>query len=108
MRARAAFLVASLAFIAPCICQTVPSDYLDAQACASCHRQIYDSYRRTAMGRSFSRVTPSGMDADFSRNNTYYHEASDQHFTMYQRDGRFFQHRHQIGRNGRETNVLEM
>jgi len=51
---------------------------------------------------------PDGMKEDFSRNNTYYHEASDQHFTMYQRDGHFYQRRHQTGPDGRETNVVEM
>jgi tetratricopeptide (TPR) repeat protein len=60
------------------------------------------------MGRSFQRLAPAGMAEDFTRNNTYYHEASDQHFTMYQRDGRFYQRRHQTGPDGRETNVVEM
>ena len=60
------------------------------------------------MGRSFRRLTPAGMTEDFSRNNTYRHEASDQYFTMYQRGGHFYQRRHQIGRDGRETNVVEM
>ena len=56
----------------------------------------------------FDRLTPAGMTEDFSRNNTYRHEASDQYFTMYQRGGRFYQRRHQMGRDGRETNVVEM
>jgi tetratricopeptide (TPR) repeat protein len=60
------------------------------------------------MGRSFHRFAPEGVKEDFSRHNTFYHEASDQHFTMYQRDGQFYQRRHQIGPDGRETNVVEM
>jgi tetratricopeptide (TPR) repeat protein len=60
------------------------------------------------MGRSFRKVKLAGIKEDFSRNNTYYHEASDQHFSMYQRDDRFYQRRHQIGPDGRETNIIEM
>ena len=113
MRGLAAFLLTALGAATPCVCQMAPSGYLDPQACAGCHQQIYDAYRRTGMGRSFHRLAPEGMKPggmkeDFSRNNTYYHEASDQHFTMYQRDGHFFQRRHQTGPDGRETNVVEM
>jgi predicted CXXCH cytochrome family protein len=44
---------------------------------------------------------------DFTKANTFYHTASDRHYTMYQKDGRYYQRRHQIGFDGRETNVLE-
>jgi tetratricopeptide (TPR) repeat protein len=60
------------------------------------------------MGMSFHPLAPAAMTEDFSRNNTYYHEASDQYFTMYQRDGHFYQRRHQTGPDGRETNIVEM
>ncbi len=108
MRGLAAFLVASLGAALPCVCQPAPSGYLEPKACAGCHQQIYDAYQRTGMGRSFHRLSQVAVEEDFSRNNTYYHEASDQHFTMYQRDGRFYQRRHQIGPDGRETNIVEM
>ena len=59
--------------------------YVDSRVCAGCHRQIYESYSRTGMGRSFGRV-----DATVWRDGEYSHAASEQHFTMYRSDGRFF------------------
>ena len=49
------------------------SDYLEPVACAPCHRQIYESYRKTGMGRSFYRPRLENTVEDYSRNNTFYH-----------------------------------
>ena len=76
--------------------------YVDSTACAACHREIYESYRRTAMGRSFYRPGPESFQPG-----AYYHAPSDQHFTMLQRGDRYFQRRHQIGPDGAEINVVE-
>src|SRR5450631_2568063 len=42
--------------------QAAPDDgkakYVDANVCASCHRQVAEDYRRTGMGRSFFRPAP--------------------------------------------------
>jgi predicted CXXCH cytochrome family protein len=84
-----------------------PAGYVEPGACAPCHRQLYETYRRTGMGRSFYRPLPENTIEDYSRNNTYYHEASNQHFTMFRRGDRFFQRRHQIGADGGENNVVE-
>ena len=56
------------------------------------------------MARSFSRVSAS----QFAAGSRVYHEASDRYYTMVQRDGKFYQRRHQIGFGGKETNVLEL
>ena len=56
------------------------------------------------MARSFSRVGAP----QFPTGNRVYHEASDRYYTMVQRDGKFYQRRHQIGFGGKETNVLEL
>src|SRR5688572_27342327 len=53
--------------------QTVPASahsYVDARVCATCHRQIWETYRQTGMGRSFYR--PS---AGTTVPATYYHKA---------------------------------
>ena len=81
--------------------------YVEPTACVSCHREIYDSYRRTGMGRSFYRPGPENTVEDYSRHNTYYHAPSDQHYTMIQHGGRYFQRRHQIGAGGTEINIVE-
>jgi predicted CXXCH cytochrome family protein len=81
--------------------------YVDSAACAGCHRGIYGSYRQTGMGRSFYRLRPETIVEDFHRNNTYDHQASGRHYTMYERAGRYYQRRHQIGPDGRERNIVE-
>ncbi len=81
--------------------------YVDSAACAGCHRRIYETYRQTAMGRSFYRMRPETVVEDFTGNNAYYHQASGRHYTMYKRAGRYYQRRHQIGPGGREWNIVE-
>src|SRR5213075_2192205 len=43
----------------------------------------------------------------YSRNNTYFHAASGQYYTVYQRSGSYYQRRHQIGPDGGEINIVE-
>jgi predicted CXXCH cytochrome family protein len=83
------------------------SGYADGGACARCHSEIADTYRRTGMGRSFARIRAGQSAADFKNNNRFYHRASDRHYTMLERDGRLYQRRHQTGFEGKETNAIE-
>jgi Tfp pilus assembly protein PilF len=75
--------------------------------CAPCHRQIYETYRETAMARSLYQPRPENKIEDYQVNNRYYHKASDTYFTMLKRDGKYYQRRYQIGFNGKETNIDE-
>ena len=79
--------------------------YVNGAVCAGCHRAIWESYRQTGMGRSFARLRTTVES--FTKANTFYHPASDRHYTMYQKDGKYYQRRHQIGFDGLETNVVE-
>jgi predicted CXXCH cytochrome family protein len=81
--------------------------YVDAAACSGCHREIWETYRQTGMGRSLSRPRPDVLGGNFATDNTFYHAASDRHYTMYSKDGRYYERRHQIGFDGKETNVVE-
>ena len=83
------------------------SPLVTSVSCGSCHEQIYDSYRKTGMGRSFYRVSAETKVEDYEKNNSYYHEASDRHYKMHERAGRYYQRRYQIGPDGRERNVVE-
>jgi len=47
------------------------------------------------------------MVEDFTKRTTFYHRLSDRYYQLSERDGRYFQRRHQIGFDGRETNVVE-
>jgi predicted CXXCH cytochrome family protein len=56
------------------------------------------------MARGFSRI----RRAEWPGTGRWYHKASDRYYTMVERDGRFFQRRHQLGFDKRETNALEL
>src|ERR1043165_5736766 len=75
-----------------------------SKICAGCHREIWDSYRQTGMGRSFSRPSPENTPIPAA---VYYHAPSESFFTMLVRGGQFFQRRHQLDPAGREINVVE-
>jgi tetratricopeptide (TPR) repeat protein len=85
-----------------------PPGYADPALCAGCHKSIAESYNRTGMGRSFYRPDRRNTVEDYTHHNTFFHQASDEHYTMYERDGRYYQRRHQTGPDGREINVIEL
>jgi predicted CXXCH cytochrome family protein len=86
---------------------TTPDEYVDPAQCASCHPTIYETFQHTGMGRSFSRMRPANSIEDFKNKNTLYHRLSDRYYTIYERDGRYFQRRHQSGPNGEPINIVE-
>ena len=96
--AGAVFLIRRPSSVAPAAGVT----YTDPAVCANCHSDISQSYSRTGMGRSFYRPAPENISPT-----TFYHKASDSYFTMFERDGRFYQRRYQIGFDGKETNSVE-
>jgi tetratricopeptide (TPR) repeat protein len=59
------------------------------------------------MGRSFYRMTAERAVEDFQSGLPYYHAASDTYFNVFERGGKYFQRRWQVGFGGRETNVEE-
>jgi predicted CXXCH cytochrome family protein len=71
-----------------------------SEVCAACHSRIYESFRRTGMGRSFYRPEKIGAAS-------YYHEPSEEHYAVTEREGRFYQRRHQLAADGSRINVLE-
>jgi tetratricopeptide (TPR) repeat protein len=88
-------VLAAIALAPSLLLCAADAGYVDSQVCARCHRQIYESFSRTGMGRSFGRVEPAVW-----RDGEYFHPASEQHFRMDRRQGRFYQRR--------ETHVVEM
>lgn len=84
-----------------------PSEYASEGACAACHADIYRKYRRTGMGRSFSPARRDLIPTGPSGQATYYHPASDRHYTVMERGGRFYLRRHQSRAGGEPFNVLE-
>src|SRR5437867_4037829 len=81
--------------------------YAAPENCAVCHRNIWETYRQTGMGRSFYRPSPANTAGSDTPNNTFYHKPSDSYFTMLRRNGKYYQRRHQIDPDGRQINVME-
>jgi predicted CXXCH cytochrome family protein len=81
--------------------------YVDPAVCARCHADKARTYSQTGMGRSFYRLTPQTAIEDFKSGLPFHHAASDAYFNVFERDGKYFQRRWQIGFDGRETNVEE-
>jgi predicted CXXCH cytochrome family protein len=83
------------------------AQYANPKLCAGCHADIARTYRQNGMGRSFAAPRPEILIEDFTKNNTYYHPASDTSFQMLNRNGVLVQRRYQIGFDKKETNVDE-
>ncbi len=81
--------------------------YVNPSQCAACHSKIAATYSRTGMARSFYRLTAQNTVEDFTRNNVFYHKASDSYFTMERRGDKYYQRRHQIGYDGKPANIVE-
>jgi predicted CXXCH cytochrome family protein len=85
----------------------VKSDYVNPSACAGCHAEIAKSYRLTGMARSLYRPGPENTVEDYTHENKIYNRASDRYYTMLERGGQWYQRRHQIGFDGKETNIVD-
>ncbi len=85
-----------------------PNTYVGDQACRQCHSGVFERYSRNTMSRSFDRIEASPKIEDWSRNNRFYHQPSNQYFVMTERDGHFFQRRYQLDAAGKEAYSLEV
>ena len=87
----------------------------DSRVCASCHPSVWATYRRTGMARSFYRPAPDNTVEDYTRKNTFYHQASDTHYEMIHvsnhgpggRGDKYFQRQSTIDFDGKQTSVVE-
>src|ERR1700678_1373990 len=81
--------------------------HAQSEMCAGCHRETWETYRRTGMAQSFYRPSPVRAVEDFTDKNTYYHLASDSYFSMLRREGQYVQRRYQLDSAGRQINMME-
>ena len=82
--------------------------YLDPQTCRPCHAEIFQNYQQVAMGRSFYKPSTENVVEDYKTDNHLFHEPSNRHYRMVQRNGKFYQRRYQLDDQGREKNVFEL
>jgi predicted CXXCH cytochrome family protein len=81
--------------------------YADPALCEGCHAGIAATYRKTGMGRAFSRVLGDQDIQWRTPGKTWHHSTSDTFFEMVQRGGSWVQRRWQIGFDGKQTNLDE-
>lgn len=83
-----------------------PTEYASAESCRTCHAAIHATYQKVGMARSFYVPTPGTVGADLS-GSRFYHEPSSRYYEMLWRDGKLYQRRFQIDRQGRRINEFE-
>ena len=108
---RSAVLMAGILCVAGLIAaaQEEPvNDYMGGEVCASCHPSIASTYREVGMARTFRSIADVPVIEDWTTDNRYFHEPSNQHFLMTRRDGKFYQRRYQLDEAGAEINDLEL
>src|SRR5438445_9414192 len=84
--------------------KAMASEHVGSLACAGCHKQIYNKYSQTRMGRSMSRVTPEILKAQ-PTSGSLEDKNTGLHFDVYARDGQLFQSEYQVDSNGNATSL---
>src|SRR6202047_5017085 len=75
--------------------------FLGSRSCMPCHKNIYDKFAETSMGRSMRRVTP-GLLANLVTSGSSYDEKLNQHFEVSAREGKLFQSQYAKEAGGNE------
>ncbi len=110
---RTIFLIACLFVSIPCRVAhpssdkssrpTVNAEYVGSETCAECHLGIYNSFKRTDMGRSMSIVSKDTMPSSLSTTLSVYDASLNRYFDL-QPNGRFvYQSEYQLGPGGTEA-----
>jgi Tfp pilus assembly protein PilF len=80
--------------------------YAPPASCRDCHAEIFAAYQHVSMALSLYRPTAANTIEDYRRKNHFFHAASNRHYRMIERGGKFYQQRYQLDA-GRENNLLE-
>ena len=58
-------------------------EYVGMESCRSCHANVYDSYIRTGMGRSWRRANPGNSEASFGNHALVYDSTSNYYYAPF-------------------------
>ena len=78
------------------------SDYVGSETCSACHRDIYDTYKKTSMGRSMAEITPALLAA-MQLPATYDDAKLNRHFSVYAQDGNLYQSEFETDASGKDV-----
>jgi hypothetical protein len=76
--------------------------YVGSKVCASCHSNIYSSFRQTSMGMSMLPGDPNSLASALPVPATVYDKDSNQYFDVMRKDGELFQSQYALDANGKE------
>lgn len=82
--------------------------YVGDEECYDCHSSIYESYKKTEMGRSFYKPTKNNTIEDYTSKNIILDTASGLYYKMTEENGRFYQTQYQIDKDGKISNELKV
>jgi tetratricopeptide (TPR) repeat protein len=77
--------------------------YVGSDACASCHRTIYDSYSKAEMGRSMSRLSADNIVEDFPQTYEVYDTVKDFYYQMVKRGDRVYAREYRLDKKRNVT-----
>jgi len=75
--------------------------YVGSSPCTSCHREISESYAKSEMGRSTSRLDEKTLIEKFPQTYTVYDSLGDYYYEMLQLGQEFYQREYRIDKNGK-------
>jgi hypothetical protein len=76
--------------------------YVGSPSCMRCHREIYDSYARTDMGRSMAQVNASLL-GKIPTSAAIFDQRLNRHFETFVKDGSLYQSEYETGPDGQNT-----
>lgn len=76
--------------------------YVGSTVCASCHSNIYSSFRQTSMGRSMLPGDANSLNSVLPVPATVYDKDSNQYFDVLRKDGQLFQSQYALDADGKE------
>ncbi len=77
------------------------SGYIGSRTCAQCHPSIYESFKRTDMGRSMSEVTPAVLEK-MPPSDGVFDSKLNRHFEIQARDGNLYQSEYATDADGKK------
>ena len=80
--------------------------YIEDQACAECHQQLFDAYQQVGMAQSFSRPDADNLPEDFV-NNHFVHAPTRRHYEMRRTGDELIFRRYQLDNKGQPINEFE-
>jgi hypothetical protein len=82
--------------------RTSGSEYTGSGACAQCHKEVYEQFSRTGMGRSMARVTPALLKA-LHASGSVPDKNPNLRLEVYSRDGKLYQTQYETSGDGKEV-----